>query len=429
LVCLIVIFQGPMMNAQFVAHDDSLQTSANTDLPDLMNRLFGIAEGKLHHCFFSSGLSFYGISEIPVIQENLGPEEVMLEYSLTETHMTIFIISKAVFSIHQQALGPEFWKTIAAFRRKIRLADFQELVSLSHKLYLVLVAPAKQVLQGKKHLIVIPGKELLSVPFEALIVENCMLGKIPQFNQCHYLILDFEITYQFSAGQWIEARYRPPWSAGKENAFPEIDFAGFSPGSYQNPAINPLPFAQKELVSIAELFSQKGLTACLRLEACSSKDLFKEISERSRIIHFASHSHFNHDHPEFKGIVFWEYQPYSGILTPDNGILSAGEVESLAIKADLIVLNACASGSVSDMDNVRVISLPLGFVQAGAKNVLSTLWNVTDRLANEIMLGFYRKWLSGKTFSTALREVKLELIRCRETALPTIWASYMLIGQ
>jgi CHAT domain-containing protein len=75
------------------------------------------------------------------------------------------------------------------------------------------------------------------------------------------------------------------------------------------------------------------------------------------------------------------------------------------------------------------VTLPELFSQAGARNVLYTLWNVADRPAERFILDFYRVLLSGKRCGEALREVKIQWISRRETRLPFLWAVYVLTGE
>lgn len=112
----------------------------------------------------------------------------------------------------------------------------------------------------------------------------------------------------------------------------------------------------------------------------------------------------------------------------DDGILSIDEITKLKLQADLLVLNACSSGIELQRSGDSVSSLPCVFFMAGAKNIVSTLWSVNDNLAGDFMVSFYRQWLSGKSYSEALREVKLQMIHCPGTAMPTIWAPYVLTG-
>jgi CHAT domain-containing protein len=68
-------------------------------------------------------------------------------------------------------------------------------------------------------------------------------------------------------------------------------------------------------------------------------------------------------------------------------------------------------------------------MQAGAKNVLCTLWNVSDRLAEKFMVEFYKNYLAGMSFSRALQKVKVKMINEQSTSLPINWAAYVLIGE
>jgi len=45
------------------------------------------------------------------------------------------------------------------------------------------------------------------------------------------------------------------------------------------------------------------------------------------------------------------------------------------------------------------------------------------------MVEFYRYFLSGMSFSKALQQVKMKMIKERSTSLPVNWAAYVLIGE
>lgn len=425
---LVLLLPVSLIIENQLAAQDTLARPDRTNSNLLMNDLFGISESRLQYCFYPDLVNNERQEEISNVQKKLKSGEVMLEYFLTDTTLGFFFISNTVFSLYYQPISFEFWQIITDYRKKLRLADIHDQAMLSHLLYLRLVAPVKEMLHEKRRLIIIPGKELLGIPFEALIVEEQGLRKPPQYNQYHYLIQDFEITYHYSARLWIESVPGNRPCEMTDDSSPVIDFTGFSPVDFQNPGIPSLPFSGSEVLSIACLFQQKGYSISLSSSYLSKESSFMEIAGRSRVIHLASHVHTDPVNPESGGIIFWDFKSDGDHISRDDGILSFREAASLKLKADLMVLNTCSSGAFTRKGNAGVISLPMGFVKAGVKNILSTLWDVTDRLAFQIVIGFYRKWLSGKTFSEALREVKLELIKCRETSLPTVWASYILIG-
>jgi len=204
---------------------------------------------------------------------------------------------------------------------------------------------------------------------------------------------------------------------------------GFSPQFNKNKVLNPLPASKREIAAIGALFRQKGMSSWLVYDENSEKDYFKAIAGRGRIIHLSTH--YIHDKSDCNsgGFLFWGYDPASRKGQSLQGLLTKDEIKVLKLEADLIVLNACASGVDRINQGTSRNSLIEILLLAGARNILSTLWNVTDNLAGCFMLDFYRSWLSGKTYSEALREVKLQWINCSETSIPTIWAPYVLTGE
>ncbi|MEI6456509.1 MAG: CHAT domain-containing protein, partial [bacterium] len=129
------------------------------------------------------------------------------------------------------------------------------------------------------------------------------------------------------------------------------------------------------------------------------------------------------------GFLFWVGEPTGRNDLCPKGILTLKEILNMRLKADLVVLNACASAAGRWEGPQCIATMPAGFLGAGAKNILATLWNITDKYAGRFMVNFYRKWLSGMSYSRALRETKMEMIACRDTALPTLWAAWVLIGR
>jgi len=69
---------------------------------------------------------------------------------------------------------------------------------------------------------------------------------------------------------------------------------------------------------------------------------------------------------------------------------------------------------------------PRNFLKAGVNHILFSHWNVSDKHTRQFMLTFYRHILTGKSYSAALREAKLKMLELPETAIPTIWAPFVL---
>jgi CHAT domain-containing protein len=93
---------------------------------------------------------------------------------------------------------------------------------------------------------------------------------------------------------------------------------------------------------------------------------------------------------------------------------------------DLIILSACES-AVGD-DDVSM-GLAGAVVQAGARSVIGSLWQVNDLGTAELMTRFYRQYSGGRSRSEALRDAQLGLIEGGgDAANPYVWAAFALLG-
>ncbi|MEI7660945.1 MAG: CHAT domain-containing protein [Bacteroidota bacterium] len=362
------------------------------------------------------------------IRQNLKPDEVMLAYFLTDSSVQVNAVTVDSTLLASQSLNPLFWESMKSFRKKLMSADPNEFSILGQVLYLFLVDPVKELLPGKRRLIIIPDERLTGLPFEAFVLNDAIA---PPYNICniHYLIRDFEIVYHCSPLNWstLACEVNDEHESSPDDH--RFAFMGFSPVFSDYPGVSPLPGSKMEINEIGSLFRQKGLSRWLVSGRNSDKEYFKSVAGRGKIVHLATHFLRDVSDPRNEGFLFWGYDSSGKNGPPDNGILSVDEIPKLRLQADLIVLNTCSSGIEKQKSGDTVCSLPCVFFLAGARNVLSTLWSVNDKLAGSFMVSFYRIWLSGKSFSESLREVKLHMISCPETALPTIWAPYVLTGR
>jgi len=93
---------------------------------------------------------------------------------------------------------------------------------------------------------------------------------------------------------------------------------------------------------------------------------------------------------------------------------------------DLIVLSACETAVGDDEASMGLAGAA---VQAGARSVIGSLWQVNDTGTAELMRQFYQRFAGGRSRSEALREAQLALIQSGGTnADPNIWAAFTLLG-
>jgi CHAT domain-containing protein len=77
----------------------------------------------------------------------------------------------------------------------------------------------------------------------------------------------------------------------------------------------------------------------------------------------------------------------------DDGIVTADEIAALDLRATrLVVLSACDSGSGDIEAGEGVLGLRRGFLKAGARSLILTLWPVDDEATTAVMIDFYGRW-------------------------------------
>ena len=91
----------------------------------------------------------------------------------------------------------------------------------------------------------------------------------------------------------------------------------------------------------------------------------------------------------------------------NDGIVTAEEVGGLKLNGTwLVVLSACETGSGEARAGEGVMGLRRGFIQAGAQNLLMTLWPISDKATVQIMLDFYEAADKTHNAPEALAEVQ-----------------------
>jgi CHAT domain-containing protein len=69
----------------------------------------------------------------------------------------------------------------------------------------------------------------------------------------------------------------------------------------------------------------------------------------------------------------------------NDGILTAEDVSTLDLQGTwLVTLSACDTGSGEARAGEGVMGLRRGFIQAGAQNLLMTLWPISDEVTVQI---------------------------------------------
>jgi len=112
----------------------------------------------------------------------------------------------------------------------------------------------------------------------------------------------------------------------------------------------------------------------------------------------------------------WKRHETPAAHRDNDGVLTADEAGTLDLSGTwLVCLSACETAQGEARAGEGVLGLRRGFVQAGARNLLMTLWSVADDETARFMADFYRAALAdGRAPSALARTQRDWLVRLRQ---------------
>ena len=101
----------------------------------------------------------------------------------------------------------------------------------------------------------------------------------------------------------------------------------------------------------------------------------------------------------------------------------------MRLSAELVVLSACRTALGKEVRGEGLVGLTSGFMDAGARRVVGSLWSVPDAPTAALMSRFYTLLVDeGRSPADALRGAQLALRRQRRFSAPQAWAGFVLEG-
>ncbi len=341
--------------------------------------------------------------DISSIQQNiLNNSTAVVCYFKGAEKLYAYIIKKSSINEYEIKPGITLEKNITDYTTQLSTITAGEVYSdtASKYLYNTLINPLLKDLDGITSLIIIPGQNLINVPFEAF-----------KNKDNKYLIENYAITYQFAL----------PFLQKNTTAFNERHAVAFAPfASYNsNAAMNVLPTSAKEIAGFPEASQYRDNLA--------TKNRFLSDAAQASVIHLATHAVVNFDQPEDSYIAF-----YKQSKTDSNYKIFAQEVYNLQLpNTQLIFLSACETGNGKLSQSEGALSLSRAFAFAGCPNIITSLWKAEDRSTAYISEKFYYYTAKGFTYTQALQKAKIDLLHdvsMTQFHAPQYWSHLIFIG-
>src|SRR5215475_13882441 len=110
-----------------------------------------------------------------------------------------------------------------------------------------------------------------------------------------------------------------------------------------------------------------------------------------------------------------------------DGYVTALDLFSMQCQTNLVVLSGCQSGLGQIAESDDLLGLIRGFLYAGARSLLTSLWSVSDEATVMLMKEFYKEWQTGATKARALQKAMRTVRRVHPN--PYYWAPFILVGK
>jgi CHAT domain-containing protein/tetratricopeptide (TPR) repeat protein len=382
----------------------------------------------------------YAVNTISIegIQETLGETTALLEYSVSDSAVTVFYIDHEQFQLYNFPIEYRILASNIALLHRT-LSDYNALgkspqkahkryTKVAYWFYENLVAAVLKEKKGIDKLVVVTDRELGHLPFETFLVED---GQNEQgYKDLHYLMNDYAISYDYSATLWNENLGKTKRSNnGKLLAMAAV----YKQGSNTSKNVTRLPFykEQRNLLGTlpAAVDEVKGLSQDFASDTAIGLDanerFFKERAADYGIIHLAMHGVLNRKSPILSSLVFTENND-----STENNFLQAYEISKLSLNANLVVLSACETGYGKFERGNGIASLARSFMYAGVPALVVSLWQVNDQSTAIVMRYFYENLSEGKSKAVALQAAKQRYISEAHGihGHPAFWSSFVQLG-
>lgn len=341
----------------------------------------------------------------------------LLEFVVTEARTYLFVLSKAdagnsripaartlraraELKVYVLGVGRKQLADRASRLREAIEARDDNFGQPAREMYDLLLSPAKEQLDGKAELVIVPDTVLWQVPFQALA---------PTDNR--YLIEDLSVTYA------------PSLTALREMVKPRKSTPARGNAIYDLIAFGN---AESDVKALGPLYGERR--SRIHTGAQATEERFKAEALRARTLHVSTAGLWNDASP------MHSYLKMSEPSAKEDGLLHAWEVLKLELKAGVVVVSATETARAQREAGEGLTAMAWAFFVAGPQALVTSEWRGEPQSTSDLMLSFHQRLKSAPDSSSpldaaeALRQATLNLIRNEQYRHPFHWAGFRVMG-
>jgi len=299
-----------------------------------------------------------------------------------------------------------------------------------HALYVRLIAPVSDLIEGTKRLLVLPDGYLGYLSFDLLLEGEVSSN---DFSSWPFLIRNKSVGYEYSMNLYLYKSVSETREGG---------YVGFAPTYPQDSLKEMMVYNQDSIDFIAERsfgslsYNKDEVRAANQLfggkvfiDSEATEEKFRENTKEANLLHLSMHAFYDEKNPDHSGLVFSNYKPRS-FVSSNDGFLPIGDLYNMHLGAELAIISACETGYGYLERGEGVASIGRAFKYAGCPTVTMSLWYANDRATSQIMTDFTSHLDEGMTKDEALRLAKLNYLNKADanTAHPYYWSAFVVNG-
>ncbi len=375
------------------------------------------------------GTDVLSINDIPRVA---GYNTNYINYIVSDSILYIIVVNRKYNKILQTEIDSVFFNKLSHFRTLLSNSDpssnarkkFDSFRETGFDLYKILIEPVRSYFISDV-LLISPDNILSYLPFETFL-SSAYGGEEIMYRKLPYLMNDFSISYTYSASFMKETVRRDYGRTRNLIAFApvytrEIYIDSLSVKRQAGREIlYDLPFARMEAEYVTDISD-----GSLYVSDNARESVFKAEAGKYDIIHLAMHTYLNDQNPMTSAMIFSQDEDI-----PEDGLLNTYEVYGIPLRARMVVLSSCNTGSGTLSSGEGILSLARGFLYSGSQSVVMSMWEIEDRSGTDIVKMFYEDLLKGKSKSRALKNARSVYLTnaSQLKSHPYFWSSLVVYG-